>query len=275
MMLINGNPGDCISAMDRGLQYGDGLFESIALQGGRLLLWQRHMDRLRKGCDRLKIIMPDVDLLRDEAIHVCEENATGVLKLIVTRGVGGRGYIVPSVTGTRIEPTRVLAFYDWPDHPEKFSSDGISVRFCHTRLAENRRMAGIKHLNRLEQVLARNEWQDDQFQEGLMLSHHGDVIEGTMSNVFIVVDNVLYTPDLENCGVKGIMRELIMELAVSMSIDVRESGISHQAVMAADEVFICNSIIGVWPVKRIQEKALQVGRVTRAVQKAVIEYREE
>ncbi len=275
MMLINGNPGDRISAMDRGLQYGDGLFESIALQEGRLLLWQRHMDRLHKGCDRLKIIMPDAVLLRDEAMNVCADHSTGVLKLIVTRGEGGRGYIAPSVTGARAEPTRILTLYDWPDHPDKFSSDGINVRFCHTRLAENRRMAGIKHLNRLEQVLARNEWQDDQFQEGLMLSHHGDVIEGTMSNVFIVVDNMLYTPELENCGVKGIMRELVMELAVSMSIKVRESGISHQAVMTADEVFVCNSIIGIWPVKRIQEKTLQAGQVTRAIQKAVIEYRGE
>lgn len=275
MMLINGKPGDSISAMDRGLQYGDGLFETIALQQGKLLLWQRHMDRLRKGCKRLNIIMPDEGQLRDEAIQLCDHNNAGVLKLIVTRGVGGRGYIAPSVAGAGAEPTRILVLYDWPEDADEFSSEGISVRFCHTRLGENRRLAGIKHLNRLEQVLARNEWQDDQFQEGLMLNHQGDVIEGTMSNVFIVFDNMLYTPCLESCGVEGVMRGLVMELAKPLSIEVNEEDVSHQALMTADEVFVCNSIIGIWPVTRIQDKILDAGPVTRAMQKAVIEYHGE
>jgi 4-amino-4-deoxychorismate lyase len=265
--LINGLATDEISFLDRGLQYGDGLFETIAVGDSLLLCWDEHLNRLEQGCKRLNIPFPDRQILKEETTSLTKNINRGVIKVIVTRGQGGRGYAQP----TKPESNRVISLYPWPEHPNENSNNGIKVRICDYRYAHNSTLAGIKHLNRLEQVLARSEWNDDSYAEGIVLDQEGNIIEGTMSNLFYLSDNILYTPDLSSSGVEGIIRNKIIELAPDLKIDVVVNKISLESLMNADEVFMCNSIIGIWPVKSINEKIFPVGEKTKQIKQSLQE----
>lgn len=262
MSLINGNFNESIDILDRGFQYGDGVFETIEVLNGKPLFLDRHLSRLEKGCKNLLIPAPDVAKLTDEALQLSADVSHAVLKLIVTRGTGGRGYRQPSP----ITPTRVLTLFPFPDLPEYFSTQGISTRFCHHRLASNPPLAKIKHLNRLDQIIARAEWQDESIQEGIMLDYQGQVIEGTMSNLFMVKDSVIYTPILSDCGVAGIVREIIIEIIKQQMLQFYEQKIGMATLLTADEIFLTNSIIGIWPVKQLQEFKYGIGAMTRNLQ---------
>jgi 4-amino-4-deoxychorismate lyase len=265
--LINGLATDEISFFDRGLQYGDGLFETIAVEDSSLLCWGEHLDRLEQGCKRLNISCPDSTILKDEAISLINSNTRGVIKIIITRGQGGRGYVLPDLD----KPSRIISLYPWPEYPCENYSAGIKVRLCDYRYSRNSTLAGIKHLNRLEQVLARAEWTDDSIAEGIVMDQEENVVEGTMSNLFYLANNILTTPDLSTCGVDGIIRNKIIELATKLNIDVEIKKISIESLMKADEIFVCNSIIGVWPVNTIGEKIFSVGKDTQQITQALQE----
>ncbi len=262
MILINGVSQAHIEISDRGFQYGDGLFETIEVRDGHAVFLGRHLDRLNSGCLRLHIPIPDTQLLSLEANELCGQHCRAVLKVIITRGSGGRGYRQPDV----IEPTRVLSLHPYPDYPETYPEQGIVARFCATRLGLNPTLAGIKHLNRLEQVMARAEWNDPAIQEGLMLDVNDHVIEGTMTNLFYVKNRSLYTSALSQSGVAGIMRGIIMELATESGLPVIEQMITKEQLLSADEVFVCNSIIGIWPIKQIETMHFSVGPITQNIQ---------
>ncbi|NJA05420.1 aminodeoxychorismate lyase [Methylococcaceae bacterium WWC4] len=261
MFLLNGEPAHCIDPADRGLQYGDGLFETLEVRQGRPLFLDRHLRRLASGCRRLMIPMPDAGLLEAEALSFAAGREAAVLKLIVTRGCGGRGYRQPDV----IQPTRLFSLHPYPDYPAHYQTDGIVADFCRQRLSSNATLAGIKHLNRLEQVLARAEWSDDSCQEGLMLDVQNYVVEGTMSNLFIVKNGVLLTPALTDCGVAGIVREWSLAFAAAEGLPSVEAAITVDQVLAADEVFVTNSVIGIWPVRRLAGQDFPVGPVTQRI----------
>ncbi|MEO5574046.1 MAG: aminodeoxychorismate lyase [Gammaproteobacteria bacterium] len=261
MTLINGQQGSQLNVEDRGLLYGDGLFETLAVRNGHPLLWERHVQRLRLGCTHLGIAAPDAENLRAEALAVCQSAQQAVLKIIVTRGCGQRGYRGHSAKS----PTRILTLHSWPDYPLDFKQQGIAVRVCETRMGSNPALAGIKHLNRLEQVLARNEWDDPNVPEGVMLDGAGQVIAGTMTNIFRVRDGHLLTPDLSQCGVAGIMRGLILETAAHMGLPVTISGFKLDELLSAQEIFVCNSLIGLWPVRELAGTILPVGPITRQI----------
>lgn len=262
-ILINGEPGDCVSALDRGFQYGDGLFETLAVKDGAPLLWDRHLRRLLRGAARLAIAAPAAELLHAEAGEVCRGARRGVLKIMLTRGVSGRGY-APAADAA---PTRTVGLLPWPDYPAQHRTQGVSVRFCRTLITRHNVLAGLKHLNRLEQVLARMELQDSD--EGLMRDETGHVIEGTMTNLFIVADAALVTPDLTHSGVEGVMRDLVWERAATLSISGRAAQLKPEDILAADEIFLTNSLIGIWPVRRLEARDYPVGRVTRQLQDAI------
>mgnify|MGYP003394292323 CR=1 FL=1 len=247
--LINGVPANCIDVHDRGLHYGDGLFETFAVSNGEPALWDGHMQRLQLGCQRLNFPALDLTLLRSEALSLSSDVTQGVLKIIITRGGGGRGYRAPSPLAAQV--TRILALYPWPDYPATFWSEGVTVRVCVTRLGCHPALAGIKHLNRLEQVLARSEWDDASVPEGLMLDIQGNVIEGTMTNLFVVRNGKLLTPDVSQCGVAGVMRNWILACARAAGIPSAITALTLDTVISADEVFLCNSVIGLWPVREI------------------------
>ena len=260
--LINGEEKDTISVYDRGLQYGDGLFETMAVRNGKIQLWERHWQRLTQGCEQLSITLPDKKTIEQEIAMLCNNNQL-VIKLIVTRGEGQRGYSFPDTQ----EVTRILTSHPWPDYPENYQAEGVAVRYCDTTLSENKKLAGIKHLNRLEQILARNEWDTDEFQEGLMLTTQGLVVDGTMSNIFVVKDDALFTPDLSLCGVAGVMRQTIIKLAKDSGLSVYEKQLSKSELEMADELFLTNSLFGIWPIRIIaKNRFTHVGRVTKLLQ---------
>ncbi|MFQ5995428.1 MAG: aminodeoxychorismate lyase [Acidiferrobacterales bacterium] len=265
VVLVNGETTDCVPVQDRGFQYGDGVFETIAVYRCDPLLWQQHLARLKKGCERLLIGPPDAAQLREEARALCEDIERAVLKIIITRGISGRGY----APGSAERPTRVLALLPWPDYPLGYAQDGVSVRVCRTRVSRNPLTAGIKHLNRLEQVLARAEWESE-FVEGLMLDEDDNIVEATAANVFVVSEGTLLTPELSHYGVEGVMRGAVLEQARCLTLPHRVGPITRATLDKADEIFLTNSLIGIWPVTQIQSRAFPVGPTTRRLQQAIM-----
>ncbi|VAX12266.1 Aminodeoxychorismate lyase [hydrothermal vent metagenome] len=261
-VLINGQTTDRISVRERSFQYGDGLFETMAVIDGICPFWDRHMQRLQKGCQQLQLPFPDRSLLRAEAQVLIQNERRAVLKLILSRGEGGRGYVYSE----NVPPSRIFMRYPWPEYPKQNGQAGVQVRFCNTTLARQPALAGLKHLNRLEQVIARNEWRDGEIAEGLMLDENENVIEGTMSNLFMVQNKRLYTADLSRCGVAGIMRGYILDLARNAGIAIHIGDISKQQLGDADEIFLSNSLIGLWPVNRLEGQLLAVGEISRRLQ---------
>ena len=256
--IINGEISNQISIQDRGLQYGDGLFETIALSNNKLLLWDDHLQRLNRGCKVLGLPLVDAQQwLNDiQALKISQSNA--VIKLVLTRGQGGRGYRPPDTPLV----TRIVSVYNWPEYSEEFHTQGITCIFCNTNASINATLAGLKHLNRLENVLARNEWHDESIYEGLMLNNDGHIIEGTMSNIFGVSNNIIYTPDLSRCGVKGVVRNNIIKLANNLNIEINEIELTKELLLNMDEIFVTNSVIGIVPVKQLNKLDFKPGKIT-------------
>lgn len=270
MILINGHPENRINIADRGLQYGDGLFETIAYRDGQLEFLSDHLSRLIEGCKRLNISFKNAQqqLLIVEIETVAQSlKADGVIKVMLTRGQGGRGYRYQD----DMQSTRIVSSHPLPNYPSENQS-GVSVRICQQCLAVNPSLAGIKHLNRLEQILARNEWQDDTIAEGLMFDYQERLIEGTMSNVFLVKNNQLFTPEISNSGIAGIMRKQIIKLTNTLDITLHITTLDLDALKSADEIFICNSLMGIWPVTRITDfkNNIKRGSITLTLQNALM-----
>lgn len=270
MIIINGDTKDTVSVNDRGLLYGDGLFETMAVRNSEIQLWEAHWQRLSFGCKQLSIDLPDKNTIEKE-MEILIENINEkqfVIKLIVTRGEGQRGYRFATEKNT----TRILSSHVWPNYSGKHQTEGVDVCYCETVLSENEKLAGIKHLNRLEQVLARNEW-DDEFQEGLMLTAQGKVVDGTMSNVFAVQDNKIFTPGLSLCGVDGVMRKAVIKAAKEKGYPFYEKDFNKAEIEQADELFLTNSLFGIWPVKMIGEtRFTKVGTITQKLQEEINKY---
>lgn len=256
---IDGREAGTVPATDRGLQFGDGVFETIGVRDGAPEYLERHIDRLLDGLARLAIETVPADVLRDEARAISRGTGRGVLKIIVTRGDGGRGYAPPP----EVRPRRVMLLGPWRGRPAGEYERGATVRWCETRLAVNPRLAGIKHLNRLEQVLARHEWRDPDIAEGLVRDTAGRVVEATSANLFLVEGGRLVTPDLADCGVAGIMRDVVVEAARGDGREVLCETVRPERVTGADELFLTNSLLGVLPVGRLDRQSFPVGPVTR------------
>jgi 4-amino-4-deoxychorismate lyase len=268
-VLIDGQWDDAPLARDRGLFYGDGLFETIAVIEGQMPMLELHLRRLKQGCERLYLPPPDEALLRDELMQVAASGPSpAIVKLIYTRGAASRGYPLPETVKAR----RLLYRFDWPSHPSDWWRQGIVVRVCELRLAEQPFFAGLKTLNRLEQVMARAEWHDTAIQEGIMLDQQGKVIEGTMSNVFAVKAGELSTPSLEHCGVAGVMREKVIEITTQKGIPCHITRLGLDDLKQADEVFMTNSVIGIWPVRDLAGTSLGPGPFTRELQSVVSQF---
>lgn len=259
--LVNGIPTSQLAVQDRGLAYGDGLFETMRMVEGRLPLGDYHFARLELGALRLRM-HADIPMIRAEAEQMARSAGSGVLKLILTRGPSQRGYAPPA------DPqfTRILLASAAPVYPPERARDGINLFPCATRLGLQPLLAGIKHLNRLEQVLARAEWQGDAYAEGLMRDWQGRVIECTMSNIFVHLDGTWVTPSLDESGVQGVMRDFLIDRLAAAGVQVVQRALSLEALHASSEVFCCNSMFGVWPVVGLEDKRWEVGAQTRAVQ---------
>lgn len=268
MFIINGQFNDFISVRDRGLHYGDGVFETIALQGNTPLCWELHYQRLKSGCERLGINCPSDSLLLSELAQFQIESELSVFKIIITRGQGGRGYRLPDAD---TPTTRILGLYPWPEYPDENYSEGIKTAICRIRLGHNPYLAGIKHLNRLEQVLASSEYNQPDIAEYLMMDKDENIIEGSMSNLFMVTNNTLVTPDISNCGINGIVRQHILGLAPLIGLSARITSITKSDLYNADELFLCNSVIGIWVIRKIGEHEYNAGPWTEMIRNKLIE----
>lgn len=257
--LVNGEIGGYLSVCDRGLVYGDGLFETIGVHRGQPRWWQDHMDRMAAGCERLGLPMPAQAVLLREVQTVSAGQSHCVAKIILTRGISERGYR-PSADA---EPTRIVAAFPWPGDLEAAARMGVEARSCELRLAIQPRLGGIKHLNRLEQVLAAAETAQAGAEEGILLDADGHVICALSANLFLVSGGQLLTPRLDRCGVRGVLRARILR-AFKSRCELRR--ISRDMLSEADEAFTCSSIRGIVPLRRIDDHAFAVGPVTRELQ---------
>lgn len=262
--LVNGRPDSQLSARDRGLAYGDGLFETLRVTRGSAALLERHLQRLSRGASVLRIAL-DMPLIRAELEAAALELNQGLLKLVITRGEAGRGYAMPE----QAAPTRILYLSPLPEYPPANRQQGVRLYPCTTRLGDQPLLAGIKHLNRLEQVLARSEWQDARYPEGLVCDLQGQPIEGTMSNLFVRLGGQWLTPSLQRCGVRGVMRDYLIEQLSAAGELVIERSLGFNELLASDEVFCCNSVFGVWPVVELGTHHWPVGPHTRHAQTLV------
>lgn len=250
MILVDGLPASTVPADDRGFAYGDGVFRTLAMHNGRAQWWPRQYAKLAADCAALSITVPaESDLLQDIQ-RIAAHLPDCALRITVTRGSGGRGYAVPENAQSR----RIVSANPLPEYLAQWSEQGVNVQMCALRLAAQPRLAGIKHLNRLENVLARAEWSDPAIAEGLLLDEVGHVIEGTRCNVFIVEDGALVTPDLSRCGVAGVTRDLVMIAANRHGLRCQIAPISRERLEAATEVLLVNSLIGVWPVAALAQR---------------------
>lgn len=258
---VDGCPADALSLTSRGLAYGDGLFETIAVKAGRPLLFERHLQRLDNACQRLAIAV-DLPLVSAEMLRFAAQLGEGVMKLILTRGDSQRGY-APALDAL---PRRILQGAAAPVYPSGHYQQGVRLFECRTRLAEQPLLAGLKHLNRLEQVMARAEWRDPDCAEGLMRDMSGRPVEGVYSNLFLIRNDVLLTADLSRCGVAGVMRAELLDQAQTLGIAVEIRDLSMSDLEQSDELFVCNSVYGIWPVRGYAQLNWPVGPLTRKLQ---------
>ena len=252
-MLVNGKLGNLISIRDRGLLYGDGVFRTLRATQGKAQHWLLHYQKLQHDCTALGITCPDVGLLSAELNDLLALHPNGVMKLIVTRGEGTRGYTPRGCT----ETTHLWDMSPFPDYPADWAIHGIKAQLCQLRLSHQPRLAGIKHLNRLENVLAAAEWNDvpdSGIAEGLLLDADGNIIEGTRSNLFLVSQDKLIAPDLSRCGVAGVQRDRVMAWAAQYRMPLQVRAVGLNEVLRADELFVVNSIIGVWPIRELDQR---------------------
>ena len=253
-----------VNPADRGFQYGDGLFETIAIRDGNPRQWQYHLDRLTLGCKRLGLDIPTTALDLDLAVALRrsqQDTSFCIAKIIVTAGDSVRGY------GRSLPTPAEIYIGVFPATPLNKPAyvKGVATMLCETRLATGSPVAGIKTLNRIEQVLASSECLPTGAFEGFTLDASDRLICGTISNVFIVKDNVIRTPSLERCGVEGTMRRLVIELLGRGGRDVDICDLDEDDLAAADEVFITNSQMGAVPVHRCGNYKWPIGTATREV----------
>jgi 4-amino-4-deoxychorismate lyase len=249
-MLVNGKPGNLISIRDRGLLYGDGVFRTLRATQGKAQHWLLHYQKLQHDCTALGIACPEVGLLSAELNDLLARHPNGVVKLIVTRGEGTRGYAPPGCA----ETTHLWDVFPLPDYPADWAIHGIKARLCRLRLSQQPRLAGVKHLNRLENVLAAAESDDADIAEGLLMDAESNVIEGKRSNLFLVSRGKLITPDLSRCGVAGVQRDRVMAWAAQHNMPLQVRDVRLNEVLHADELFVVNSIIGLWPVRELEQR---------------------
>jgi len=255
-----------VDAWDRGVQFGDGLFETVLVLDGKPLHLQEHLTRLNNG---LKVLSIDLEIaefevqLHQALIDLLEHSGLreGVLKVIITRGDSARGYAIPN----NIKSNATFFLSKLPDFHADIYTKGVTLKLCDTQCGIQPQLSGLKHLNRLENVLAKQELCEEF--DGLMSNFLGFVIEGTMSNVFFEKNGMLFTPNLNISGVKGVMRSLVMQVCQRQAITLQELDIKQADLPSFDAAFICNSVMGVVPVKRIKQQVLQISKTTKLLQK--------
>lgn len=246
MQWVNGTKTTALSVTDRSIQFGDGVFRTMRKERGQILFWDDHYRKLAHDAGVLGLTCPAQSLLETELKAVDLENAA--IKIILTRGSTARGYSAPDdLIGNRIITVHPLTLAD----PSR-KTQGVKVRFARWRLSHQPALAGIKHLNRLDNVMARKEWSDPDIFESLMLDQEGYVVEGVMSNLFVIRDNHLWTAELKTCGVAGVMRGKVIEASRRLGLTLQWGHFTSQDILTADGLILTNSLYGLVPVHQCE-----------------------
>ena len=252
-----------LDLQDRGLHYGDGLFETMLMKNGVIHYWPEHFERLSESAERLFIRCPPKDWFERNFEPYLVLNETLILKIILTRGSGGRGIQLPD------DPTSHVYLLHYEVDTSAFHQPVIAS-FSEVTLADNRKLAGLKHLNRLDYVLASEQLKRRSgFNEALLSNSAGRVIEGIVHNLFFIGGGIVYTPRLDSCGVDGVMRQRLLKILKAMPKEVRIDSFSRQDIVAADECFLCNSVQGIRPIIRLEDTEFCIGPITQMLQQIV------
>lgn len=248
MILVNGTEQCEVPITDRAMQYGDGCFTTILVEQGRPQLWPMHLQRLKKNVAAFQIAEPDWEQLT-EKVHQLAANYPdkGGVKVLISRGAGGRGYSSAGCVTTQV----IISDFAWPAHYIEWQQQGIALGVCQQRLALAPMLAGFKHLNRLEQVLLKQEVDQEGWLDAIVLDVNGNVIEATASNIFWRKGDTLYTPELDMSGVHGVMRAHVIELAAKSGYCLEFVKKPLDVLLCADEVFITNALMALVPVTEI------------------------
>ncbi len=268
--LINGKFEKKVSVLDRGLSYGDGIFETMfwelenSKKKGLVEFWDRHLKRISESCNALKICVPSMSELNKYKEIILKKSIDsgqkkGVLKILITRGIGGRGYKFEP----RMKPTIIFLTFPSKEISKKKRELGVKLRLCKSSLSQNMELGGYKHLNRLDSVIARSEWNEEDFFEGIILDGKSNMIEGTMTNIFFSKSNNLYTPMVSNYGIKGIMRQVVIEKAGLFFNNVSEIEINKDELKDFDDMFLTNSLIKILPVSNFIGKKFVTSTSTK------------
>jgi len=268
MHWINGQPVDSVPITDRSFQYGDGCFSTILVRDSDPELWDFHVERMTQALKRLSIDEPDWASIRNwiSDIVLSDIERQGI-KIHISRGHGGRGYSSKDIH----HPQVTISRFDYPDYYDSWCKNGISLAICQTQLGLNPLLAGMKHNNRLEQILIKNELDAGHYSDGVVLDIHHRVIETSMANLFWMSGDVLYTPLLDQAGVAGVMRRKIIDVMTQQSCCIDEGHFLLSNLLNADEIFICNALLGIAPVVNISSKyQYSIGQCTQYLQKRII-----
>lgn len=265
MYWLNGQLAETISLSDRSFQYGDGCFTTMLVKKGSVQYWDMHKERMQSCLDLLKIPSPDWLQVEKWLDKASIQSAKSGLKLHVSRGEGGRGYSPNHIAKMNI----TISAFDYPEHYNKWSTDGLSLGICSLRLGLNPMLAGHKHNNRLEQVLLKGEMDEKGFSDGIVLDINGNVIETTVANIFWVKEGIIYTPNLSYAGVKGVMQRVIFELTSKVRLDVQVGHYDLQQLYNAEEVFVSNSLLGVAPITAVGTQTYVKGPITKQIQEMI------
>lgn len=249
MFFINGKPQSDLPVDDRATQFGDGCFTTARVVDGKIHFLPSHLQRLYDACQRLMIPFHEWSLLEQEMQSLAGEHAQAVLKVILSRGSGGRGYS----SNACVNPTRILSISAWPVHYQRWREEGISLTLSPVRLGRNPLLAGIKHLNRLEQVLIRAHLEQTDAHDALVLDSEGWLTECCAANIFWRKGEGVFTPRVDQAGVNGIMRQHCIQLLNASHYRLQEVNVTQAALADVDEVIICNALMPVLPVRAYGE----------------------
>ncbi|KAA8674109.1 aminodeoxychorismate lyase [Vibrio gigantis] len=281
MFWVDGESQQTVDILDRSFQYGDGCFTTMLVQGGQIQHFHDHQRRVDECLKALRISELDWDVVNvwlDSALQHIQNNALhetenrhetnkphdekAGIKLHVSRGAGGRGYSTKNIA----KPTVTISTFDFPSHYSAWQDSGVELGVCQQALGLSPLLAGHKHNNRLEQILMKDEMDQVNEVDGVVLDISGNVIETTMANLFWRKGQIIYTPQLTQSGVAGVMRKQVLTALNQAELSVTISDYCLSQLMQADEVFMTNSILGVAPVTRISETQFNIGTVTRSLQ---------
>lgn len=255
-----------IDVRDRSFQYGDGCFTTILVKDKVMQHWPLHQQRLQLACQRLGIKEPNWSQLWLETESVLHDSPRSGVKIHLSRGMGGRGYQCQGVDG----PSIVISTFDYPEHYQQWHRDGIALAVSQVKLGINPLLAGIKHNNRLEQILAKQSLQGDNYSDAVMLNIEDQVIETTVANLFWFKNNVLYTPNLERSGVCGVMRKVVIDTARRLGLKCQQGDYPLSALLGAQEAFVTNCLMEVVPVNQILAQHYHSKTITQRLQEEIL-----